>query len=827
MTPLPLRMLMRDWRAGELRVLALALVIAVSAVTSVGFFGDRVRKALVEQAQQLIGGDVVLNADHPLPVRYEDEARLRGLVRARAVTFISMARSGALTNMVGVKAVSVGYPLRGQLQLAADAGATERPARGIPPQGSVWVEARLLPLLDKKIGQTIELGDSSFRIDAILSAEPDRGASFFNIAPRVLMNEADVEATGLIQPGSRANYFLYVAGFRDASRGYEAWLKSRIGRGEELQSLDNARPEVHAALERAEQFLGLTALLAVILAAVAVGLSTRRYTLRHLDAYAVMRCLGATQFQLTNLFLWEFFGLGVFACLVGCVLGFAAQEALAVALAGLVMADLPAPSILPAMQGVAVGMVLLLGFALPPLLQLKNVAALRVLRRDLGLPRHGTLLAYIFGAAALCALLLWQAGDLRLAGYVLGGFAGAIALFAIAGFISVHAVAFLGRRAPLAWRYGFASLRRRSGANTVQILSLSQGLMAMLLLAFTHGDLIAAWKAQTPPDAPNRFLVNVQPDQRAPLLEYFAQNGLGSVELYPTVRGRLMEVNGRPVRAEDYEEARTRRLAEREFNLSYGEALPAHNHVSAGRWFNADDIKRGAVSVEEGIARRLGLKVGDMLGWNVAGERFSAPITSLRKLDWDSMQVNFFVITTPNVLEQMPTTYISSFHVDEVQETALARLPQQFPNVTVIDVSAILAQAMRMIDQVATAVQFVFYFALIAGILVLYAALLATQDERVQEAAVMRALGASRAQVRTAQRTEFIALGLIAGGLAALGAIVVGHIVAWEVFQLTYATNPWIWAAGPVLGLVCVSLNARIGTRRALARPPIVALREA
>lgn len=827
MRSLALRMLRRDWRAGELRVLALALVVAVSAVTSVSFFGDRVRKALVEQAQQLIGGDVVLNADHPLPLRYEDEAQLRGLTRARAVTFISMARSGEKTNLVGLKAVSVDYPLRGELRLAADTGATERPARGIPPQGSVWVEERLLPLLDKKIGQNIELGEMSFRIDAILSSEPDRGASFFNIAPRVLMNEADVESTGLIQPGSRANYFLYVAGERAATRGYEQWLKDRIGRGEELQSLDNARPEVHAALERAQQFLGLTALLAVILAAVAVGLSTRRYTLRHLDAYAVMRCLGATQGRLTHLFIWEFFALGLIACVVGCLFGFAAQEVLAIVLRKVVDADLPPPSLMPAIQGAAVGQVLLLGFALPPLLQLKNVAALRVLRRDLGMPRHSAVIAYMCGGAALSGLLLWQAGDLRLAMYVLGGFAGAFAVFAVAGYLSLHLCALLGGGAPLAWRYGLSSLRRRAGSNTVQIISLSLGLMAVLLLAFTHGDLLAAWRAQTPPDAPNRFLVNVQPEQRLPLQDYFAQNGLRPIQLHPTVRGRLMEINGRPIRAEDYEEARTRRLAEREFNLSYGDTLPPHNHLSAGRWFNPNDIKRGALSMEEGIARRLGIKVGDMLSWNVAGERFSAPVTSLRKLEWDSMQVNFFVITTPNLLQEMPTTYISSFHVEEMLEPAIIRLPQQFPNVTVIDVSAILRQALTMIDQVAAAVQFVFFFALGAGILVLYAALLATQDERMQEAAVMRALGASRAQVRTAQRAEFIALGLIAGGLASLGTSVVGHVIAWEVFQLDYQTNPWIWAAGPLLGLICVSLNARVGTRRALSRPPIVALREA
>ncbi|HKY01954.1 MAG TPA: FtsX-like permease family protein [Burkholderiales bacterium] len=827
MKGLAFRMLLRDWRAGELRVLALALVIAVSSVTSVGFFADRVRQALSEEAQQLIGGDVVLSADHALPPQYERNATERGLEHARAVNFISMARTKKLTQLVGVKGVNPGYPLRGELRIAAAPGGEERIARGIPPQGSVWVDERLLPLLNVKVGSEIELGDMRFRIDALLRAEPDRGASFFNIAPRVLINETDVEATGLVQAGSRANFFLYVAGERTKTRDYEIWLKKQLARGEELQSLDNARPEMQRALERAQQFLGLTALLAVILAAVAVGLSTRRYTRRHLDSYAVMRCLGATQKRLTSLFVWEFIALGLIACAVGCALGYAAQVALEAFLGELVAATLPQPSLLPAVQGYITGLILLLGFALPPLLQLKNVPSLRVIRRDLGLPKQSALLAYGLGFVSLAALLIWQAGDPTLAMYVLSGFVGAFFVFALAGYLSLRIVAALGKRAQLAWRYGFASLKRRSRSNTVQILSLSLGLMAILLLAFIHNDLLAAWRAQTPSDAPNRFMVNVQPDQREPMVEFFAANGLPPFELHPMIRGRLLEINGQPINIERYDEPRTRRLAEREFNLSYDERLPSNNVVSQGRWFGPQEFNQGALSVEAGLAERLGIRIGDTITWNVAGERFSAPVTNLRTLEWDSMQVNFFVIGTPALLRDMPTTYISSFHVGGEHSAAMTRLSQRFPNITIIDVSAILRQAMEMIDQVARAVQFVFLFALGAGILVLYAALLATQDERAQEAAVMRALGASRAQVRTAQRAEFLALGLIAGLLASTGASVVGHVVAWKVFNLSYATNPWIWVVGPALALVCVSLNAWVGTRAALARPPIYALREA
>jgi len=379
----------------------------------------------------------------------------------------------------------------------------------------------------------------------------------------------------------------------------------------------------------------------------------------------------------------------------------------------------------------------------------------------------------------------------------------------------------------LAWRYGLANLRRRARANTVQILSLATGLTAILLLTFTRGDLLDTWRAKTPVDAPNRFVLNIQPEQRQPVAEYFAANGLPDVTIYPMVRGRLMAVNGKPVSAEAFEDDRTKRLVEREFNLSFLERLPRHNEVSAGRWFDAGDMARGGLSVEEGIAKTLRVKLGDELTWSVGGKTFTAPVTNLRKLDWDSMQVNFFVITTPQLLQDFPASYITSFHLPAGRGQAMNRLTQSFPNLTVVDMSAILRQALSVMEQVIRAVQFVFLFALGAGILVLYAALLATQDERTHEAAVMRALGASRAQVAAAQRAEYLALGLLAGLLAAAAATGIGFVLAWKVFQFDYRMNPWVWLVGPALGLACVGLNTWLGARRALAHPPILALREA
>lgn len=822
---LALRLFVRDWRAGELRILGLALVIAVASVTSVGFFADRVRQALAREAHQLMGADLVLVADHPWQRAVRDEVARRSLKLAESTTFISMARAGEQAQLVAVKAVSNGYPLRGKLRVAPKLNAPDAEAEAVPQPGSAWVDERLALALSLQVGDALDLGNTSLAVSAILTLEPDRGASFFNIAPRLMIHVDDVPATGLVQAGSRVHYQLLAAGEREAVAAFESWVTTRLGRGESLQSLTNARPEIRASLERAEKFIGLTALLAVVLAGVAIALATRRYTLRHLDGYAVMRCAGASQRQLFRLFAGEFGALGAIACALGCAAGYVAQLAIAWLVAELVAVRLPPPSALPALQGFLTGMALLLGFALPPLLQLKNVPALRVIRRDIGPPGENALIAYAAGFVTIAALLVWQAGEARLGLIVLGGFGVAVALF---GGIAFGALQALGRAkggAGLAWRHGLASLRRRASTNTMQIMALAIGLTAILLLTFTRGDLLKTWQAKIPAEAPNRFIVNIQPEQHAPLLEFFRENGLPLPATYPMVRGRYVALNGAPVAVDRFQE-RGRRLVEREFNLSYMDALPRHNRVTEGRWFNREDLASGALSVEEGIARTLGWAIGDRLTWQVAGQTFSAPIVSLRALDWDSMQVNFFVIATPGLLEHAPKSHITSFYLPSAQAPFTHRLSQRFPNMTVIDMSAILRQAQNVMDHVIRTVQMMFLFAVGAGILVLYSALLATQDERVQEAAVMRALGASRAQVLAAQRAEFVALGAIAGLLAAAGATAIGFVIATHVFQFSYHVNHWVWLAGPALGLACVTVNVIAGARAALSQPPILALRE-
>jgi putative ABC transport system permease protein len=540
-----------------------------------------------------------------------------------------------------------------------------------------------------------------------------------------------------------------------------------------------------------------------------------------------MRCLGASQWQLFALFAWEFVALGAIAAAAGCALGFATQQLLSGGLTEFVAITLPPPSALPAAQGVVLAFVLLLGFALPPLLQLKGVPALRVLRRDIGRPHERQLIAYAVGLAALTGLVLWQAGEAKLGAYFLGGFAAAAIVFVVLGYAGLRAAARAGRWGGVAWRYGLANLRRRARASAIQILALAVGLTAILLLTVIRADLLAAWRAKTPPDAPNRFVLNIQPEQRAPVARFFREHGLSEPAIYPMVRGRLVAINGEEVSARHYEELRTRRLVEREFNLSFMDGLPSHNRVSAGHWFTPENRARGAFSVEEGIARTLGIELGDRLTWSVGGRIFSAPVTNIRQLDWDSMQVNFFVIATPPLLESFPTSYLTSFYLRDADAPAMGELARAFPNLTIVDMSLILRQVLAVIEKVVQAVQVVFLFALAAGLLVLFAALMATEDERVREAALLRALGASRAQVASAQRVEFIAIGLIAGILAAAGAAAIGALIAERVLNLPYAVSPWLWVLGPALGAACVALHAFAGARAALSRPPVAALRDA
>ena len=823
---LSLRMLARDARAGELRLLLTALVIAVASVTSVGFFVDRIGRALSQESHQLIGADFVLSGDRPLPAEFAAEATRRGLASAEAINFPSMASLGEKVHLAGFKAVSAGYPLRGSLRVAPDRNLADAKTREIPARGTVWLDEQLTSALGARPGDVIGVGDLKLRFTQVVTMEPDRGASFFAIAPRLLFNQADLDATALVQPGSRVTYRLLVAGEEKAVAAYAAWGRSRVGRGQWIEEISNARPELRSTVERAQQFLGLTALLAVILAAVSIALAARRFMQRHLDGCAVLRSMGASQRTLFGLYFSEFALLGVLGAALGTLLGYAVHALLVQMLGYLVATQLPAATWLPAVQGFVTGTLLLLGFALPPLIQLAGVPPMRVIRREVGDPKPVTLLAYGLGGAVLVLLVLWQARDLKLGMIAAGGFALALGASAALTYLALRLLARLRGEGGFSWRYGVAAMRRRSLATVTQVVALSLGLAALLMLTVTRGDLVLQWQGRMPPDAPNRFVINLQPEQRASFDAFFGAAGIAVPAAYPMIRGRLLAVNGAPIGPQSFNDERARRLVDREFNLSYMRELPGHNKVSAGKWFSAADLQAGALSVEEGIMKTLSLKMGDRLTYEVGGRQFVAPITNVRTLDWDSMRANFFVIATPGLLEAFPQTYLSAFRLPAGRPEFIDRLVTRMPNLTIVDIDALIRQIRSVIDQVVGAVQFVFLFTLAAGLTVLYAALTASQDERVRETGIMRALGASSSQLRRAQWAEFLLTGGLAGLFAASIAFGIGAAVSEFVLRLPVVFNPWLWVAGIASGALCAVAGGVLALSGALRRPPVATLRE-
>ena len=826
---LSLRMLRRDWRAGELRVLAFALVIAVGGMTTVGFFADRVQLALSRQGNQLLGADLIIFSDHPLPPHYAAEAKRRGLSISTALKFPSMVAKGDNSLLTEIKAVTDGYPLRGDLHITEHFGGaslqTAGAANAIPSTGAAWVDEKLMVRLELKRGDKIEVGAASLTVAALITQEPDYSIGFINLRPRLLINAADLPATGLVQQGSRIGYRLLVAGDSGVVESFRSWAQSRLMLGERIEGIRDARPEIKAALERAEKFLSLAALASVVLAAAAAALAVRRFTQRHLDGCAVMRCLGASQSAMLRLYLYHFLTLGLIASGLGCLLGFVAQQVLAFWLSGWVEAELPWPSVWPAIHGLLSGMVLLLGFALPPLLNLRSVPALRVLRRDIGLPNGYSITGYVLGLAALSALFLWKAGDVRLGASVIGGFIAAIAVFGLIGFLFVNALTHMRGRTGGPWRYGLASIRRRATASVVQAVALGLGLMALLALTLIRDDLLQNWRTSIPPDAPNHFLVNIQQDQLQPLAEFFERHKMAQPPIFPMVRGRLTAINDKSIASQDFVDIRAKRLVEREFNLSWTDEMQSDNQIVKGRWWKEGERGKPVLSMEEDIAKTVGIKIGDVLTYDVAGSTFSAEVISLRKVNWDSFRVNFFVVTPPGVLEDYPASYITSFHLPPGQLDLSNQLIKAFPNLLVIDVASIISQVQKMIEQVTQAVEFVFLFTLLAGVAVLYAAIISTQDERIHEAAIFRTLGAKRAQLARTWAAEFAILGGLAGLFAAAGATALGYVVGEYALNLPYTFNPWIWLTGFAGGVAGVTIAGLMGTRSALSTPPLLTLR--
>ena len=857
------RTLWRDARAGELRLLVFAVALGVASLSSVSFLADRMNAGLLRDAGQLLGGDAVVVSDQPTPNAFIKQAKNLGLETVTTLSFPTMARgetsvedsSAGKSRLIALKVVDDGYPLRGQLKYATTVANTvgsesAHAAQGnkkpitqetkttskkkshlqkIPQPGEVWAEASALDALGLQVGAHLWLGDKRLSVGGVLLQEPDRGAGFMNFAPRVMMHRADLDATGLVQPASRITWRFAVVGEPETVERFVTWAQEHVKlpqvRGVRVESLSTGRPEMRQTLDRAGKFLNLVALLAALLSAVAVALAARSFASKHLDDCAMLRVLGLRQKQIAMSYCGEFVCVGLFASVIGLLLGFCVHFVFVQLLAGLVETALPAATWWPVVYGLATGLTLLLAFGLPPVLQLASVPALRVMRREVGEPKAVTWVVSAMGLLGFAVLLVVASRDLKLGLMVVGGFAGAVLVFAGMAWLAVKLLrsCVTEGKSPAWLMLATRQISARPAYAMVQVSALAVGLLALALLVLLRTDLISSWRNATPANAPNRFVINIQPAQSQAFLDTLKQANVSNFDWYPMMRGRLVAVNSQGVSAEDYAEERAKRFVDREFNLTYSDTLPVNNPIVAGEW---QPEEPNAMSVDELLAKTLGLKLGDVLRFDIAGLLYESRITSIRHVDWSSMRVNFFVIIPRGQMDDVPTTYIAAFRAPEIQGFD-NNLLKQFPNVTNVDMGAALKQVQGVLEQVVGAVEFLFLFTLATGLVVLFAAVTATREERAREYAVLRALGASNRLLAQVQRAELAGVGALAGFLATSVAVAMGWGLARYAFEFSWSPSPWVPLIGAVVGALLALAAGWWGLREVLNRPVVQTLRQA
>ena len=821
-----LRNLWRDLKSGELSVLLLALTVAVLSLTAVGFFTSRISLGLRAQAAEVLAADLRLESPTPIADRYFSEAHARGLRTARILTFPTAIFSGDSSQLAALNAVTASYPLRGRVRIADAPFGTARTTDRIPGRGEVWIDARIIAQLKLALGTPLKIGAATFRVTEVLDYRPDQGTGFVNLAPAALLNYDDVPSTQLIQPGSRVTYGALFAGPAAAIADFREFLVSAKAPGERLREVDESSRQLNSAIDRASRFLNLASLASVLLAAVAVAMGARRYAARHIDTVALMKCMGASQAFVLAISIIELTLLAVSAVAIGALLGYLAQSGLAWLLRDLIRTELPAASLAPLPIALVTVLAMLIGFALPPLLQLKSTPPARVLRKSVSAPplRYGA--SYVLALAALFAILWSLVRDTELVLWVFAGILGVGLVLTLAGYGLVRLTGRLRGGVGVAWRYGLANVSRRGGGSVVQIVAFGLGLMVLLLLAVVRGDLLADWRRSLPADAPNNFLINIRPEERQPLQEFFQLHGLGQPAMYPMVRARITAINSRPSQSLKFHSDSGRGFLEREQNLTWAASLMEDNQLIAGSWWTPADTGKPLVSISTEYQEALHLQLGDKLSFDVAGEPLTVQVASIRKIRWDSFRPNFFLVFPPGLLDGAAGTYMTSVFLTPAQRPALADLVRRFPTISVFDVDAILKQIRDIMDRASLAVQYVFLFTLAAGVVVLLAAVQSTRDERRYESAILRTLGASRTTVLQGVAAEFSALGFLSGTLGAFGATGVGWVLARWLFSLQFTLDPWVWVVGLVCGTVLVGLSGALATRRVINTPPVHTLRD-
>ncbi len=817
-------MLWRDWRSGELRVLAIALLIAVTSVTSVAFFIDRVQRGMTLQAAELIAADLAITSPSPIDPERISSAQQAGLATALTVGFRSIILVDDSPKLVEVKGVTAGYPLRGSLSIANRLFGEEETTTAIPQPGEAWGEPKLLQEMGLELGDNINLGAITLTLTRILTYEPDRGGDFFSVAPRLLIHASDADRTGLIQSGSLVRHALLLAGELEQITAFSRDLDKTLTENESLLTVENGRPELRTALNRANDFLGLAALISVLLAGVAIATAARRFAQRHLDSSAVMRCIGATQARISALFALEMLWLAVLASTIGSLMGYGTQLIIAALMDQLLLTSLPPPSAKPLLLGYATGIILLMGFALPPLLALKHVPPLRVLRKDIQAKATSMWLVYVGVFLSMGLLLFWVTNELKLVINVMLGMLATLVILALVARGMIWLLNGMRRQVGVAWRFGFANIARRPAESVVQIVAFGLGIMVLLLLAIVRNDLLDDWQRSLPDEAPNHFMINIQTDQVEAIEDFFAVSGVESI-VYPMVRARLTRINGYAISTDDYDSERAKHLLTREFNLSWSESVPTASHVVEGNWWKSEEQGLPLLSLEDGIAESLRIARNDLVTFEVNGVEVDLRVTNIRRVDWDSFHVNFFTVTPPGILDPYPASWVTSIYLDQQQKARLGDFARAFPNVTIIDIGALMQRVRSIMDRVSLAVEFIFLFTLMAGIAVLFAAIQSSQDERRFESAMLRTLGAQKRTLMRGLIAEFMTLGALSGLLAGFIATLLAWILAEQVFNFSYRFNPLIPVFGIGAGIVIVTVSGLLGTRQVLHQPPLQSLR--
>jgi len=812
------RLMLRDLRSGDLLTLLLALVISVSTVTSIGLFIDRLQLSFEQESANLLAADRLIRSDDAIPNEWIAQASRVALQSAQRTSFTTMMFAGDSLQLSQLSAVSDGYPLKGAYLIDDVLFGTGQSSIETPKQGEIWASSRLASLLNIKIGDQVEVGDATFKVTKYLVRDPGSSTSAFAISPRAVMNRADLDATNVIIPGSRVRYSLLLAGDKAALDQYEAWVTPQLNEGQRWQTPAQRGDRIGDTIHRAESFLLLAGTLAVVMSGVAMALASARFVKRHLMQVAILKTLGATPKLLGKMFFLQLFTLFLAGAVIGLAIGWGIQEIIASLLSGLMSTTLPEPSINRLWLGATTGLISMLVFCLPLMSHLIKISPLSVLQPNAKIQLN-TFVIYLIGFIGMYGLMCVYTNGFLLPSIMTAAISGIALLVAGIGWIAFKLGRSLTSGATSGWQIGLASLYRRLIPNLFQLLVFTLIIMLTLILIGVKSSLIADWQQQLPEDAPNHYLFNVQADQIEQISHETNKLNVQKSDWYPMVRGRVTAANEKTVQALYPEEKGEPELYERELNLTWSDSLGKGNELVSG------DFSAEGLSIEQRVAKEANLTLGDKLTLNIGGKIVTLPITSVRTVDWGSMQPNFYLILPKSVLKDYPANFVSSLFIDESTAQSFYQTMSQFPTVSILNVGDILKQIQTIIGQLSQAIQLVLFCILSAGALVLLASVRSTLEERLEEGALLRVLGAKSALVRQALFVEFGSLGFFSGLIAAIGAETCLYGLQVFVFNADASFHPLLWLFGPLIGVCVISTIGVFASRAVLKVPPMLLLR--